>query len=1010
MSFPRLALLSAVISLFLPVVVLAASCSTTPLQCPAGQTQLYGPEAGCSTGSFYYSCATSTPSQTKSAQAVAPTTVPQTTPTPDTATTPSFTVSEADQIAALKTLILRLTQTLATLIAEKSAAVSGTTATSAVSSGTVTTQTAAPTLTRNLTLGTKGDDVSALQQFLTQTGDYTYPEVTGYYGPVTQAAVERYQARNNIISSGSPSTTGYGSVGPKTRAALVAHLLPQEHEQGQGPVTIAPGGGSTPPPPGTTTTITPTPTGGGGGSAGTGGGGGALSPQACAWNGAAVADGHSVTAYQAATVPYGQSCTPETRTCQNGTFSGSYEHASCMVSPAASCTFNGQTIENGANVTAYQATSVAYGSACTNETRTCTNGTLSGSHEYASCVVGTASSCTWNGQSVANGSAVTAYQAATVPYGSACTKETRMCTNGSLSGSYQYGACTVQAAASCAFNGQTVANGSNVTAYLSSSVAYGSICTNQQRTCQNGALSGSYTNASCIVSSSNTFSLPSTKTLSSSQVGAWTMSVANVTFDPSVPQFYSPDIMFDGGVYKMWTTAGDRVRYFTSADGTRWTGGQTVFTAFPDSWEIDGGNFEGYPGGISDPRVVKGVTPGWEYTMYYTGGPLPNTSTHGGLGIAFSNDGVNWTRWTSNPFYRFLGGNSLAGRVITIDDTRYMYFVAGGSYQNGAIQTPPDRHIMKDLGNGYTFSADKTLPFSPNWGILFYDPSTRSCWSEETHYTSGVNSGPTSIDIYAGGDCFTTMGTKVAIISSTQTGNTSNFGAYAKEVAPDGSWLGGSTVQLLFSTGNQWGNWQPASVMLTKQSAPTPAPTPAPTAALTQTSATTVADGGAGQAFSISWSSTNATACTVQKTNPAGTLMNPWATGTSGTKDASSPMVGVHHWWIDCTGPSGTVHQDLYHTVVTGTISATPNPCLLSSSSSTCTMHVSWSTSNAPDATVYVHHIGLTDNLAVDHEPNNSDLSVTWVTEAGYVLDLHQTRDPSSPVLASITVKGFVSQ
>lgn len=49
-----------------------------------------------------------------------------------------------------------------------------------------------------------------------------YPEgkVTGYYGTLTQAAVERFQVKYQIVSSGTPETTGYGQVGPTTRNKL----------------------------------------------------------------------------------------------------------------------------------------------------------------------------------------------------------------------------------------------------------------------------------------------------------------------------------------------------------------------------------------------------------------------------------------------------------------------------------------------------------------------------------------------------------------------------------------------------------------------------------------------------------------------------------------------------------------------------------------------------------------------------------------------------------------------
>ncbi len=76
------------------------------------------------------------------------------------------------------------------------------------------------TLSSTLGYGDRGQSVTALQQYLRGTGDYTYPEITGYYGSVTQEAVQRWQARRGIVASGTPATTGYGRVGPQTRAAI----------------------------------------------------------------------------------------------------------------------------------------------------------------------------------------------------------------------------------------------------------------------------------------------------------------------------------------------------------------------------------------------------------------------------------------------------------------------------------------------------------------------------------------------------------------------------------------------------------------------------------------------------------------------------------------------------------------------------------------------------------------------------------------------------------------------
>jgi len=83
----------------------------------------------------------------------------------------------------------------------------------------------AATLTRQLQAGMSGSDVSSLQTFLAQDSTL-YPEglVTGYYGQLTLSAVQRFQARNGIVSSGSPATTGYGRVGPTTLATINAQM------------------------------------------------------------------------------------------------------------------------------------------------------------------------------------------------------------------------------------------------------------------------------------------------------------------------------------------------------------------------------------------------------------------------------------------------------------------------------------------------------------------------------------------------------------------------------------------------------------------------------------------------------------------------------------------------------------------------------------------------------------------------------------------------------------------
>lgn len=78
-------------------------------------------------------------------------------------------------------------------------------------------------ITNSLDQGDSGSQVTELQTYLA-TNASIYPSglITGYFGPLTRAAVERFQTAQSIVSSGSPTTTGYGRVGPQTMARINA--------------------------------------------------------------------------------------------------------------------------------------------------------------------------------------------------------------------------------------------------------------------------------------------------------------------------------------------------------------------------------------------------------------------------------------------------------------------------------------------------------------------------------------------------------------------------------------------------------------------------------------------------------------------------------------------------------------------------------------------------------------------------------------------------------------------
>ncbi len=72
---------------------------------------------------------------------------------------------------------------------------------------------------RQLKFGLRGDDISQVQGLLAQDKDI-YPEglVTGFFGRLTEKAVQKFQEKYGIAKKGNG---GYGQIGPRTKAKLI---------------------------------------------------------------------------------------------------------------------------------------------------------------------------------------------------------------------------------------------------------------------------------------------------------------------------------------------------------------------------------------------------------------------------------------------------------------------------------------------------------------------------------------------------------------------------------------------------------------------------------------------------------------------------------------------------------------------------------------------------------------------------------------------------------------------
>ncbi|MBL4644448.1 MAG: peptidoglycan-binding protein [Candidatus Pacebacteria bacterium] len=82
-----------------------------------------------------------------------------------------------------------------------------------------------PDLQFNLERGNRDRDVAVevtmAQRFFAQDSRL-YPEaqITGFFGPATERAVQRFQERHGIVAKGDYQSTGYGRIGPRTRWAI----------------------------------------------------------------------------------------------------------------------------------------------------------------------------------------------------------------------------------------------------------------------------------------------------------------------------------------------------------------------------------------------------------------------------------------------------------------------------------------------------------------------------------------------------------------------------------------------------------------------------------------------------------------------------------------------------------------------------------------------------------------------------------------------------------------------
>lgn len=111
-----------------------------------------------------------------------------------------------------------------------------------------------PTLSRALARSAEGAEVRSLQLFLVDRGLLPSNYATGIFGLKTERAVQAFQSEQGLITNGTPATTGYGSVGARTRARIAAVCA----LGGQHPVSTSNPGAQPNPAPSSVNIILPT--------------------------------------------------------------------------------------------------------------------------------------------------------------------------------------------------------------------------------------------------------------------------------------------------------------------------------------------------------------------------------------------------------------------------------------------------------------------------------------------------------------------------------------------------------------------------------------------------------------------------------------------------------------------------------------------------------------------------------------------------------------------------------
>lgn len=107
----------------------------------------------------------------------------------------------------------------------------------------------------------------------------------------------------------------------------------------------------------------------------------------CEYDGKFYFHSEKIVTFKESSVAFNKSCEQQEHVCNNGTWSGTIGYKDCALGVAKDCLIGSDTIKHNAEETRFQAASVPYNQTCQSEVRRCFDGSIPGSYAVKNCSV-----------------------------------------------------------------------------------------------------------------------------------------------------------------------------------------------------------------------------------------------------------------------------------------------------------------------------------------------------------------------------------------------------------------------------------------------------------------------------------------------------------------------------------------------------------------------------------------------------------------------------------------------